>query len=122
VIHNWQVAPSTHGRSYNHSPEELEMLRQEAEVAHRCGVPWQERGPPGPYEGGPEYWRGQSHRPGSNGGQSRWGNRGGKHRDYYTAMARIGFVGMPNKGTGKGDSVKGDKGKGTGDSGKGGSG
>ena len=41
-------------------------------------------------------------------------------------MARIGFVGMQNKGKGKGDAGKGDKGqdkaKGKGDSGKGDSG
>jgi hypothetical protein len=52
VIRGWAVAPSTHGRSYNLDAGELSLLRQEAEVAHRCGVPWQERAPPGPDQGG----------------------------------------------------------------------
>jgi hypothetical protein len=76
-------------------------LQAEEEAARRLGIPWQERGPPGPDSGGPDYWRGQTYRTGSAGGQARWGNRGGRHREYYAELARIGYVGNVDKGKGK---------------------
>jgi len=40
---------------------------------------FKQRGPPGPESGGPSSWGGQTWRSGSH----RWGNRGGKNKDFY---------------------------------------
>ena len=45
------------------SDSELIELRAEAHVAREMGIPWQDRGPPGPAEGGPTTWRGQRYKP-----------------------------------------------------------
>ena len=41
---------------------------------------FKQRGPPGPKDGGPKKWGGQAWRKQGN----RWGNRGGKNKDFYT--------------------------------------
>ena len=48
-------------------------LRAEEKAAAERGLSWQERGPPGPEDGGPRRWRGQRYRPCS----GKWANRGG---------------------------------------------
>ena len=54
-------------------------MRAEARVAKRNGMKWQERGPPGPYQGGPTTWRSQPFRK-----QSRkWMKRGGTKQEYF---------------------------------------
>jgi hypothetical protein len=64
------------------------LLRAEFAVAKAYGIPWADRGPPAPPPGPNRFWRGQAHREGSEGGKARWANRGGKHKDYYAALAR----------------------------------
>ena len=73
------------------SDAELIESAAEADVAHELGVPWSERGPVGPDQGGPSTWRGQRFRHGT----QRWGNRGGKYREYYKLL-------YSGKGKGKG--------------------
>ena len=53
--------------------QHLLMLRAERSASERSGLSWQQRGPPGPDEGGPQTWRGQRYRPLSR----KWTNRGG---------------------------------------------
>jgi len=60
--------------------DELLMLAAERDVATSNAIPWQQRGPPGPEEGGPSTWRGQQWREGS----GRWANRGGANKNFYT--------------------------------------
>ena len=63
------------------SEDELLDLRGEQAAAESLGLAWKERGPP------PDYcktWRGQKFRPGSN----RWGNSGGRHKEWYTGYYR----------------------------------
>ena len=76
------------------------MLRDEQALAASHGVPWKERGPPGPAEGGPEVWRNQRYRAGSN----RYANRGGKQRAYFQAKygGQSSSSGDQGKGKGKG--------------------
>ena len=69
-------------RRKQYSDDEILSLAAEAEVAKELGVPWKLRGPPPPTEGGPSTWRGQQYRHGS----GRWGNRGGKYREYYKML------------------------------------
>ncbi len=118
----WGVRPTTIGRSYDLTPEELENLRTEERLARDCNVPWQERGPdPG---WGILAWRGQPLRLGKNGGQVRYAKRGGKNKEVYRELARQGLL-RPTPGAassaehwhlskGKGDS-KAALGKGKGD-------
>ena len=81
-------------------------------------VRWQERGPPGPSDGGPERWCGQVFRSTGNGGQGRWGNRGGRNREYYARLYRdnrgiTGKGAAGNDTAGKSTAGKGTAGKGT---------
>ena len=50
--------------SSKYSSEEIAEMRAEHEIATLMGLKWQERGPPGPAQGGPSLWRGQKFRPG----------------------------------------------------------
>ena len=49
-------------------------LKAEKKAAAAHGLSWQERGPPGPEQGGPSVWRGQPYRPGS----KKFAKRGGR--------------------------------------------
>ena len=74
------------------TPEELEGLRAEADLAKKTCIPAEVRGPcvlPGQKPG---LWRGQAYRPGTTGGGRRFRNRGGKHRAYYAEKAKQGRV------------------------------
>jgi hypothetical protein len=73
------------------SNEEWEDLQEEAESARELGLRWQERGPPAPSDGGPETWRGQKYRQGT----QRWANRGGSSSTWWSAY-------YFHKGKGKG--------------------
>jgi len=57
-------------------------LQAEAEASWEHSSKWQERGPPGPHEGGPQTWRGQRYRPQT----GKWMNRGGANRDWHSAF------------------------------------
>jgi hypothetical protein len=59
---------------------------QETMAARTLAVRWQNRGPAPSETTG--LWRGQVYREGKNGGQQRWGNRGGKKRDAYADYYR----------------------------------
>ena len=80
------------------SMEELLELRAEQAVATEMGLRWQDRGPPGPADGGPQTWRGQAFRPLKN----TCGNRGGKNREYYQALYSSKGKGASGKVKGKG--------------------
>ena len=54
-------------------PDEVHRLRFERAVSERAGLPWAQRGPLGPDQGGPRSWRGQNFRRQS----GKWMNRGG---------------------------------------------
>ena len=88
-------------------------LQSERAAADVLKVPWQNRGPPGPDQGGPQTWRGQQYRPNT----GKWANRGGKWKDWYAQYYSMG--------KGKGKTAKGkykggkDKGKGKDNHGKG---
>jgi len=71
-----------HGqRSFRDVPaEEIRELKAEGAVAKSLGLKWEQRGPPGPSDGGPATWRGQRYRP--NTGQ--WANNGGRNKEFYT--------------------------------------
>ena len=82
------------------SDEERDHLRRESELSAACGMTWEKRGPPGgPHTKGCDadnnaHWRGQSWRTGENRkgdkqGEPRWGNRGGQHRDYHSAIHKF---------------------------------
>ena len=71
-------------------------------------IPWQHRGPPGPSQGGPTFWRNQPYRPLS----QKWAKRGGRHKEYFAQ--KYGTIAKEQKGKYKGKG-KGDKGKGKGD-------
>jgi hypothetical protein len=60
------------------------VLATERQVAFDLNVPWQQRGPPGPHEGGPVLWRNQKYREQS----GKWSTRGGKHKDYWNEIHR----------------------------------
>ncbi len=68
-------------------------MRHEQALAEYGKLKWQRRGPVSPAEGGPRNWRGQSWREGSGGGTPRWGNRGGRNKEYYAQLAREGKLG-----------------------------
>jgi len=78
--------------------DEYIELRAEQDMATELGIRWQNRGPPGPADGGPQTWRGQAFRPLAN----KWGNRGGQHREYYRALYSSKGVGATGKVKGKG--------------------
>jgi len=89
------------------SADELLSLRAEAAVAKAYGFPWPHRGPPPPKAGAADrFWRGQAYREGKEGGNARWGNRGGKHAAFYAKLAKAGKLkptpGKAKKGSGKG--------------------
>jgi hypothetical protein len=71
--------PKGKGKANKGSPEMLAYYAAERKAAEEAGLRWQDRGPPGPKDGGPETWRGQNYRPNS----GRWSNRGGGNRDWY---------------------------------------
>ena len=108
--HEWTVT-TRHGRSADLSAEDVATLRAEQALAERAGLTWQERGPPGPEEGGPGVWRGQNWRAGT----GRFANRGGKWKELYTQLARSGA--LSSKGKGKNKAKGGGKGSGDGKSG-----
>ena len=79
--HPWAVRPRTRGRSSDLSVSEQLLLQHERVAAAAGGLTWSERGPPGPDEGGPQFWRGQKFREGVGGGKKRFANRGGKSHE-----------------------------------------
>jgi hypothetical protein len=78
-------------QSDKYSPEQMIELQAEAEVAHRLGIRWQDRGPPGGKRG--DTWRGQEFRETT----QRYANRGGKCREWYTGMYRAKAAGTLEK-------------------------
>ena len=92
-------------------PATIEIEKQ---ITFMYGRKFANRGPPAPAEGGPEQWRQQKWRESGN----RWGNRGGKHKHYWTSVhggKAKGDKGDGKKGgDGKGDGKKGCDGKGDG--------
>lgn len=54
-------------------------MKAEERAARDQHLRWQDRGPPGPADGGPSTWRGQRFRPAT----QKWANRGGRWKDYY---------------------------------------
>ena len=79
--------------------EEVDALREEAQLAKESGIARQGRGPfikPGEKPG---FWRGQAWRAGHMGGGKRFGNRGGKNREYFTKKFRRGKL-KPTPGKG----------------------
>ncbi len=111
----WAVAPNTLGRSKNLTSSEVDRLWREQAFAKQCGVPWAERGPVGPDEGGPKFWRGQPFQANTR----KWAKRGGRNKEYYARLAKQGcfdkncWSASASSSTGKGFSSKGWKGKGT---------
>ena len=112
---------SGRGRSEKITREQLRELRAEQFDAEENAVPWAERGPRG--EDAPEFWRGQTLRPGLFGGKMRYANRGGRHREYYAELAKQGRLVPGRKGSCVGkageayaamDAAKAEKGKGRG--------
>jgi len=98
----WRIRPNTLGRSVNLSVEELAELRQEELAARGAELGWEERGPPRTGSSiDVSHWRGQEYRTGKNGGQPRYANRGGRHREYYANLARQGVVGGSKGAKGK---------------------
>ena len=66
--------------------EERQYLLAERAVAEHFHIRWQERGP-APSDAG-QTWRGQRWRETGNEGRGRWGNRGGKHKEWYAEFYR----------------------------------
>ena len=70
---------------YRYKPEnkytedEVRELRAEAKIAKTNRVKWQERGPPGPDQGGPTTWRSQPFRIKAR----KWAKRGGTKQEYF---------------------------------------
>ena len=62
-----------------YTEEEVRDLRAEARVENRIGMKWQERGPPGPDQGGPTTWRSQPFRIKAR----KWAKRGGTKQEYF---------------------------------------
>ena len=55
-------------------------MRAEAKIAKtQIGMKWQERGPPGPDQGGPTTWRSQPFRIKAR----KWAKRGGTKQEYF---------------------------------------
>ena len=108
--HYWAVRPSTQGRSFNLTEEELARLRNEQAMAQKGGLSWAERGPARAADGsGPSHWRGQAWREGS----QRYSNGGGQRKEYYARLAHMGVVGGKKGGGKKGGGNDGG-GKGSG--------
>ena len=57
------------------------ILEREEILAKKYNIPWKFRGPPGPKDGGPRFWRDMSFRD----GPQRWAKRGGVNLDAYNA-------------------------------------
>ena len=65
---------------------DIVALRAEEKAATKHGLSWQERGPPGPEQGGPSVWRGQPYRPGS----GKFAKRGGRwERERLARQAQL---------------------------------
>jgi hypothetical protein len=85
-------APQQHSNKRRIDMYERLVLKSEEHCARACGLKWNERGPPGPNSGDKvpndtndtSKWRGQAWRINT----GRWGNRGGKHADYHSDIAR----------------------------------
>ena len=60
------------------SADDRKRLR-EKRLADDPSLPWDVRGPPGPKDGGPQTWRGQSYRANT----ARWANSGGRNKEKY---------------------------------------
>jgi len=84
------ASPCTPPDAFEVSAELLHCIdmRAENEAAKAAKVRWQDRGPPGPdaLPEGQTKWRGQRWRAGGQGGQARWGNCGGRHKEWWTAF------------------------------------
>ncbi len=52
--------------------------------------PWDARGPPGPQEGGPNFWRNQKYRTNT----GRWANPGGKNREEFSVWHKKKAAGL----------------------------
>ena len=79
--------------------EEVDALREEAQLAKESGIARQGRGPfikPGEKPG---FWRGHAFCDGKMGGGRRFGNRGGKNREYFREKFRQGKL-QPTPGKG----------------------
>ena len=106
------------GHRSHYSDEARRTMRAERDMASAAGMTrWEAmRGPLGPEEGGPQTWRGQVFRPGS----QRWANRGGANRDFFAwkygggrGKGRGGKDGGGKKGGGRGRGGKDGGGKST---------
>jgi hypothetical protein len=85
AVHAEQPAGVRRGRVVD--PETLEALREEQDAAEAVGMRWQDRGPVP--EDPSERWRSQRWRPRTtteDASVGRWGNRGGRHRFWYTTF------------------------------------
>ena len=72
-------------REWN-SPAAIDAEREAFREASAAGIMrMRDRGPPAPQEGGPNSWKGQKWREGS----QRWGNRGGKRKDEFAAFYAV---------------------------------
>ena len=69
-----------------HTPQSIKELRLETLVATYADIPWQTRGPK-PTEHG-QTWRGQRWRPTGYNGAGRWGNSGGKNKQWWAGYYR----------------------------------
>ena len=66
-----------------YTPRDIEDLRNESLAAHVANIPWQQRGPRPSSQS--ETWRGQRWRAtGGPDGKGRWGNNGGRNREWWT--------------------------------------
>ena len=97
--HPWAVRPDARSRSHNLTKEELARLALEQTIAREAGLKWQDRGPqhgvPNWSPGDPpvvKNWRGNPWREGKYGGKVRYARRGGKRREYYAELNRLGFL------------------------------
>ena len=54
-------------------------IKEEQTSAASYGIPWDQRGPPGPDQNGPDKWRNQKFRQGS----CRWANNGGRDKEKW---------------------------------------
>jgi hypothetical protein len=64
------------GNGYN--PDEVAYFKAEAELAKKLSMPWSQRGPPPPWLGGPQKWKGGTFRtPNATKTSGGWYKRGG---------------------------------------------
>ena len=90
------------------------VIAIEKAVTFAMGQKMANRGPPVPSQGGPQIWRGQVFRESS----QRWGNRGGKTKNWTAYFMARGKGGGEEGGGGNADKGdKGGKGKGGGNAG-----